>query len=65
MHMELQDRSQYVKLSSGINMTRNINGRTPVCIICNNMRLVHERSVKSIEMYLASKSKYVDLPDGN
>ena len=63
--MKLQSRHWYVKLSSGINMTRNINGLTPVCTLCNNMRLVHERSVRSIEMYLVSKSTYVYLPDGH
>ena len=31
--MELQGNSQYVNLSSGINMIINISGRTPVCMV--------------------------------
>ena len=32
---------------------------------CDNLRLVHERTVKCIAKYLASTSTYVDLPEGN
>ena len=32
---------------------------------CNNLHLVHERAIRRIANYLASKYTYVDLPDEN
>ena len=63
--MELQGRAWYVKLSSGINMTRYTNDRTPLCMFCNNLCLVHEYAVRRITKYLTSTSTSVDLPDRN
>ena len=65
MCMELQGRVRYVKLYSGINTTRCINDRTPLCMFCNNPCLVHECTVRRITKYLTSTSTYVDLPDRN
>ena len=65
MHTELQGRSWYVNLSSGINMAKHINVRTPMCTFYNNLHLVHERAIRRITKYLARMSTYVDLPDGN
>ena len=63
--MESQGSGRYVKLSSGINTTRNVNGRTPVCKFYNNPRLSHKRAVRRVKLYLMSTSTYLDLPDGN
>ena len=54
-----------LNIYSGINMTRNSNGHTPVCTFFNNPHLVHKRAVRYIAKYLVSMSTYVDLPDGN
>ena len=63
--MELQGRVRHVKLYSGINTTRYINDRTPLCMFCNNPCLVHECAVRRITKYLTITSTYVDLPDRN
>ena len=63
--MKLQVSGWYVKLCSDINITININGRTPVCTFCNNLHLVHKHSVRRIAKYLAIMSICVDLPIGN
>ena len=63
--MELQGRGRYVKLSSGIKTTIDINGRIPLCMFCNNPRLVHELAVRCITKYLASTSTYVDFLERN
>ena len=39
--MELQVNGWYIKLSSGIHMTRDIHDHTPVRMFFNNSRLVH------------------------
>ena len=65
MRMELQGSGWYVNLSSGVNMTRNINGHTLVWTFWNNPLLVHGRSIRKTTNYLTSMSTYVDLPTGN
>ena len=63
--MELQGSSQYVNLSSGINMNRNIKSHTQVCTFFNNPRLMHKHSVRHTAKYIGSTSTYVYLIDGN
>ena len=65
MCIELQGRGWYVNLSSGINTTRNINGRTHVHTFFNNLRLGHKCAVRKITKYLVSTSTYVNLQDIN
>ena len=63
--MELKFRGWYVKLSSGINTTRNTNTHTPVYKFCNNKHLVHERAIICFAKYRNSTTTYVDLRDDN
>ena len=63
--MELQVIGWYIKLSSDINVTGNINGCTQVCTFFNNDHLMHDCTARRITKYLASTSIYTYLTSVN
>ena len=64
MCMKLQGSGFYINLSSGIHITRNINGGTPVCTILKHLRLVHKCIIRCIKKNTKARL-HIYLPDGN